>query len=141
MSIIKAKKVLSFLHFLLAIWNPCSRLNPLPATRHTSNHEQTNKQTIGRHDLHPLRASLPNHQSVSIWHHGYSISKRPLLSRHWLGLALTLIHQTMNKQTIAIRRRFIAAMSEGLSGMSDSQFNRIARAVAYLTRRMERGEA
>lgn len=47
----------------------------------------------------------------------------------------------MNKQTIAIRRRLIAAMSEGLSGMHDSQFNRIARAVVYLTRRMERGNA
>lgn len=47
----------------------------------------------------------------------------------------------MNKPTIAIRRRLIAAMSEGLSSVSDEQFNRIARAVAYLTRRMERSAA
>jgi len=44
----------------------------------------------------------------------------------------------MNNPTIAIRRRLIAAMAEGLSGMPDSQFNRIARAVVYLSRRMER---
>lgn len=47
----------------------------------------------------------------------------------------------MNTKTIAIRRRLIAAMSEGLSSVSDEQFNRIARAVVYLTRRMERSVA
>jgi hypothetical protein len=49
--------------------------------------------------------------------------------------------KTMNKPTIAIRRRLIAAMAEGLSSVSDEQFNRMARAVVYLTRRMERGVA
>ena len=47
----------------------------------------------------------------------------------------------MNTKTIAIRRRLIAALSEGLASVPDEQFNRIARAVAYLSRRMERGEA
>ena len=47
----------------------------------------------------------------------------------------------MNKQTNAIRRRLIAAMSEGLASVSDEHFTRIARVVAYLARRMERRSA
>ena len=58
-----------------------------------------------------------------------------------LHLSPNIKPQTMSTKTIAIRRRLIAVMSEGLASVSDEKFNRIARAVAYLSRRMERSVA
>ena len=43
--------------------------------------------------------------------------------------------------TTQIRRHFVGSLQEGLASVSDEHFSRIARAVAYLTRRMERGGA
>jgi hypothetical protein len=43
--------------------------------------------------------------------------------------------------TNKLRRYFIDSMQEGLASVSDAHFSRLARAVAYLNRRMERGAA
>jgi hypothetical protein len=43
--------------------------------------------------------------------------------------------------TIKFRRYLIDSMQEGLASVSDAHFSRLARAVAYLNRRMERGAA
>lgn len=40
--------------------------------------------------------------------------------------------------TIKLRRQLLEIMQEGLAPISDRQFNRIAKVVAYLGRRMER---
>ena len=40
--------------------------------------------------------------------------------------------------TAKIRRSFIDSLAEGLAPMPDARFSRVARAIAYLSRRMER---
>jgi hypothetical protein len=49
-------------------------------------------------------------------------------------------NQTKQRQmtTIKLRRYLIDSMQEGLASVSDAHFSRLARAVAYLNRRMER---
>ena len=46
-----------------------------------------------------------------------------------------------NMTTTRIRRHFVGSLQEGLASVSDEHFSRIARAVVYLTRRMERSVA